>query len=320
MDLRLRVFTARLRGLFGRRRTGQELEDEIELHIQMLTDRFIQRGLEPDEARAAARRQFGNATLLKERHNEQRSIPIFVTLWRDLHFGLRQLQRNPLLASVAITSLALGIGANTAIFTAAKRVLFDALPVANPDQLRMLTWTSGQEQPVPPIWGDVGPNATGGLTGNGFSYPVLEEMRRSTGAAESLIAFKDAPMTVTIDGHPEMVNGELISGNGFQALGVQAELGRTLTRADDVAPGSNPVAVISDGYWAQRFARSPLALGEAISLNGVPVTIVGVSGGRFAGLEMGSQMQVFVPLTMQPLILPKAQNGSVSLLDNPQSW
>jgi predicted permease len=316
----IRVFTARLQGLFGQRRTGHELEDEIQMHIQMLTDRFILQGMDSDEAKDAARRQFGNATLLREHHNEQRSFPIFVTLYRDLHFGLRQLQRNPLLAFVAITSLALGIGANTAIFSAAKRVLFDTLPVASPDQLRMLTWVSGQEQPVPPVWGDVGPNATGGLRGNGFSYPVLEEMRKRTDVVQALIAFKDAPMSVTIDGHPEMINGELISGDGFQSLGVQAQLGRTLTTTDDLAPGSGSVAVISDGYWTQRFARSPLALGKAISLNGVPVTIVGVISGRFAGLQMGNAMQVFVPLTMQPLILPRAQSGSVSLLDNPQSW
>jgi len=320
MAIWIRVFTARLRGLFGQRRSGHELEDEIQLHIQMLTDRFILRGMAPDDAKASARRQFGNATLLGERHSEQRSFSIFVTLGRDLHFGMRQLQRNPVLAFVAITSLALGIGANTAIFTAAKRVLFDTLPVARPDQLRLLTWVSGQEQPVPPVWGDVGPNPAGGLTGNGFSYPVLEEMRKRTDAVQGLIAFKDVPLAATIDGHPELINGELISGNGLQSLGVQVELGRTLTPADDLAPGSGPVAVISDGYWAQRFGRSPQVLGKAISLNDVSVTIVGVIRGRFAGLQMGSSVQMFVPLTMQPLILPRAQNGSVSLLNNPQSW
>ena len=138
------------------------------------------------------------------------------------------------------------------------------------------------------MWGDVGPNEAGGLTGDSFSYPVLEEMRKRTDAVQALIAFKDAPMAVTIDGHAEMMNGELISGNAFESLGVNPELGRTLTSADDVAPGSGPVAVISDGYWTQRFARSPLVLGKAISLNGVPVTIVGVSRGSFAGLQMGS--------------------------------
>ncbi|MGA2730626.1 MAG: ABC transporter permease [Terracidiphilus sp.] len=320
MTIWIRVFTARLRGLFGRGRTGHELENEIELHIQMLTDRFIIQGMAPGAAEAAARRQFGNATLLRERHYEQRTLSIFATLWRDLRFGLRQLRRNLILTFVAVTSLALGIGANTAVFTAAKRVLFDTLPVASPHQLRMLTWVSGQEQPVPPVWGDVGPNNAGGLTGNAFSYPVLEEMRKRTDAVQALIAFKDAPMTATIDGHPEMIDGELISGDALESLGVKSALGRMLTPVDDLAPGSGPVVVISDGYWTQRFGRSPLVLGKAISLNGVPVTIVGVSSGKFSGLEMGSPMQIFVPLTMQPLILPRAQNSSVSLLDNPQSW
>ena len=320
MTMGIRVFMAKLRGLFGQRRTIRELEGEIQFHIQMLTERFAAQGMTLDEAGAAARRQFGNATLLRERHQERRTFAIFALLWRDLRFGLRQLQRNRILTFVAITSLGLGIGANTAIFTAAKRVLFDTLPVASPHQLRMLTWVSGHEQPVPPVWGDVGANDAGGLTGNAFSYPVLEEMRKRTDAVQALIAFKDAPMAVTIDGHPEMIDGELISGNAFQALGVRPELGRMLTPADDLAPGSGPVVVLSDGYWRQRFGRSALVLGKAISLNGVPVTIVGVSSGRFSGLEMGSPMQIFVPLTMQPLILPRAQNGSVSLLDNPQSW
>ena len=320
MALRIRVFMAKLKQLIHHQRANVELEDEIQLHIQMLKERFILRGMEPRTAEAAARRQFGNATLLRERHQQQRTFSPLRTLARDLHFGLRQLQRNPVLTGVAIASLALGIGANTAIFTAAKRVLFDTLPVTSPQQLRMLTWVSGYEQPVPPVWGDVGPNDAGGLTGNGFSYPVLEEMRNRADAVDALIAFKDAPMTATIDGHAEMISGELISGNAFQSFGVKAELGRTLSPADDLAPGSGPVAVISNGFWAQRFARSPLVIGKAIALNGVPVTIVGVSSGRFAGLQIGSPEQIFVPLTMQPLILPRAQNGSVSLLDNPQSW
>jgi len=311
---------AKLRTLFGQRRSSDELEDEIKLHVEMLKERFILQGVEPGDAEAAARRQFGNATLLRERHHEQRTFFPFGTLIRDLRFGLRQLQRNPILTCVAIASLALGIGANTAIFTTAKHVLFDTLPVTRPDRLRMLTWVSGPEQPVPPMWGDVGPNESGGLTGDSFSYPVLDEMRRRTESVQALIAFKDAPMAITIDGQAEMISGELISGNAFQSLGVNAELGRTLSPADDLAPGSGPVVVISHGFWALRFARSPLVLGKTISLNGIPVTIVGVSSGRFAGLQMGSPIQIFVPITMQPLILPRAQNGSVSLLDNPQSW
>jgi len=262
MSVWIRVFMARVRGFFGQQRTNSELENEVQLHIQMLTDRFLIQGMAPGDAEAAARRQFGNATLLRERHYEQRTLSFFSTLWRDLCFGLRQLQRNRMLTFVAITSLGLGIGANTAIFTAAKRVLFDTLPVESPHQLRMLTWVSGREQPVPPVWGDVGPDDAGGLTGDAFSYPVLEEMRKRTDAVQALIAFKDAPMTVTIDGHPEMINGELISGNGLESLGVRSALGRMLTPVDDLAPGSGPVVVISEGYWTQRFGRSPLVLGD----------------------------------------------------------
>src|SRR5215469_5192182 len=153
---------AKLRGLFGQRRSDGELEDEIQLHIQMLKERFILRGMPPCDAEAAARRQFGNATLLRERHYEQRSFSGLPTFMRDLRFGLRQLQRHPMLTCVAIASLALGIGANTAIFAAAKQVLFDTLPVSRPREPRMLTWVSGRERPVPPVWGDVGPNGAGG--------------------------------------------------------------------------------------------------------------------------------------------------------------
>ncbi|HKO10889.1 MAG TPA: ABC transporter permease [Acidobacteriaceae bacterium] len=320
MTIRLRVFIAKLRALLRQRRSCSELDDEIQLHVQMLKERFILQGMTPGDADAAAKRQFGNSTLLRERHHEQRTFPLLSTFLRDLRFGWRQLQRNPLLTFVAIASLALGIGANTAIFAAAKHVLVDTLPVSSPRQLRLLTWISGPELPVPPVWGDVGPNEAGGLSSNSFSYPVLEEMRKRTDAVQTLIAFKDAPIAATIDGHAEMMNAELISGNAFQALDVNPELGRTLTPADDSAPGSGPVAVISDGFWTRRFARSPLVLGKAISLNGVRMTIVGVSSGRFAGLQMGSPVQIFVPITMQPAILPRAQNGSVSLLDNPQSW
>ena len=217
MAVRMRAFLARGRQLF-RRRTNIELEDEIQGHIQMLKERFLLQGMGPRDAEAAARRQFGNTTLLRERYHEQLTFSLFSTLARDLHFGLRQLRRNPTLTGVAITSLALGIGANTAIFTAAKRVLFDSLPVRNPHQLRLLTWVSGHEQPVPPVWGDVGPNEDGGLRGDSFSYPVLEEMRRRTGTLQALIAFKDAPMTITVDGHAEIINAELISGNAFSCF------------------------------------------------------------------------------------------------------
>ena len=317
---RLRIFAAKLSELFGWATTSKDLENEIQVHVQMLTERYIRQGVDPRDAPAAARRQFGNSDSLRERHHVEASFYTLTVLWRDLRFGTRQLLRNPVLTCIGISSLALGIGANAAVFMAAKAVLFDSLPVDAPDQLRMLTWVSGQEQPVPPVWGDIWSNESGGLTSNAFSYPVFEELRAKRDAVHDFIAFKDVPLTATVDGQSDMINGELITGTGFQSLGIKAALGRTLTLADDTVAGSEPVAVISQAYWALRFSRSQTVIGEHIFLNGVPVTIVGVCGGRFAGLQLGNVSQIFLPLTLQPLIVPRVQNSSVSLLNNPQSW
>ena len=320
---RLRVFAAKLGGFFGRRKAELDFDDEMRVHLQLLTEQGIRRGMSPEEARAAAHRQFGNIPLLQQSRREMRSIVSLATLGRDLRFGARQLRRSPSLAIVAVISLALGIGVNTAIFTIAKKVLLDTLPVKNPQDLRLLTWVSGHQQPVPPVWGDIGATEGGGLRSTAFSYPVLEELRKKTEVFADLIAFKPISMTVTVDGNPELIDGEMVSGKAFSGLGVDPILGRPLMPADDAAPGQGPVAVISEGYWAERFGRSSSVLGKTISVNGVPVTIVGVSPARFTGLQMGQETRIFVPLTMQPLLVPREQligSGSASLLNNPQSW
>lgn len=318
------TFTAKLRGLFSRQRADEEFHDEIKDHLQLLTERFRNQGMSAADAKAAAWRQFGNATLIQQRYREIRNFLSLTNLCRDLLFAMRQLSRNPLLTIVAIVSLALGIGANTAIFTVAKKVLLDTLAVKNPHELRMLTWVSGHEQPVPPLWGDVSPTKEGGLTSTSFSYPVLEELRKKSGVVQDLLAFKDiGEMTATIDGHPELISGELLSGNAFSMLGVEPILGRSFLPTEDAAPGSGPVAIISESYWEKRFNRSSSTLGKIISVNGVPLTIIGISPARFTGLQLGSTAQIFVPLTMQPLLIPQAQlteSGNLSLLNNPQSW
>jgi predicted permease len=318
-----RVFAARLGGLLGWRKADLEFDEEMRMHLQLLTEQAIRRGMSPEEARSAAHRQFGNISLLRQRRQEMKSIMSLANLGRDLRFAARQLRRSPSLAIIAVVSLALGIGANTAIFTIAKNVLLDSLPVKNPHELLLLTWVSGHQQPVPPVWGDVGTSEQGGFRSTAFSYPVLEELRKKTTIFTDLIAFKPIPMTVTVDGNPELIDGEMVSGNAFSGLGVKPLLGRPLMPADDMAPGSGPVAVISEGYWAERFGRSSLALGKTIFVNGVPITVVGVSPARFTGLEMGQETRIFVPLTMQPLLFPREQltaSGSPSLLNNPQSW
>ena len=320
MASRFRVFAAKLSGLFRRRKADRESDDEMRLHLQFLTERFICQGMRPKDAASAACRQFGNTTLLQQGQREMRSIMSLSNLGRDLRFSLRQLHRNPTLTLVAITSLGLGIGANTAIFSVAKKVLFDTLPVKDPKQLRMLTWVAGHDQKVPLVWGDASSNASGDRVSSSFSYPVFQELRKQTDAFQYLFAFKDVHMTAAVDGHPDLVSAELVSGNSFTALGVQPILGRILSPADDMGPGAGPVVVISEAYWTAHFSRSRSILGKTISLNGIPVTIVGIAPANFTGLQIDTATQVFIPLTMQPLLVPRPQNSSVSLLDNPQSW
>ena len=323
MVLWLRVLAAKLGGWFSRREADQESDYETQMHLALLAERFIGQGVPPAEAAVAARRQFGNPTLLQQRQREMRSVLMLASLARDLRFGARQLRRNPALTIIAVVSLALGIGANTAIFTVAKKVLLDSLPVRNPGELRLLTWVSGHEQPVPPVWGDVGPTEVGGLRSTAFSYLVLEELRKKTDIFQNLIAFKDIQLTVIVDEHPELISGEMVSGDAFRALGVEPILGRSIIPADDAGPGKGPVAVISEGYWTERFGRSSSVLGKMIFVNGVPMTVVGVSPARFTGLQMGQRTQIFVPMTMQPILVPREQvtgSGSTSLLKNPQSW
>ena len=314
----LRIFFAKLQALLGQNKASHQFEDELQVHLQLLTERFVRQGMSRKEAAEAAQRQFGNITLLRQRHRDLGTFLSLTNLARDLRFAGRQLLRNPLLSSIAILSLAVGIGANTAIFSVAKRVLFDTLPVDHPHELRMLTWVCGPHRPVPPVWGDITSTPDGGLTSAVFSYPVLQALRRHTNAFANLIAFKDISLTATIEGTPEVLSAELLSGDAFDGLGVEPILGRTLTPADDAA--ANPVVVLNEALWAARFGRSPLMLGKTVALNGIPVTVIGVVPARFTGLQMGEPAQLFVPLTLQPLIIPRAQNSSTSLLNNPQSW
>ncbi len=305
------------------RQLENEMEAEVRFHIESYAADLVRSGVPEQEAMRRARIGFGGI----ESHKDAMRASVGVRLWGelcvDLRYGVRMLRRGPGFTAVAVVSLSLGIAANTTIFAFTKKVLLDTLPVRDAHQLRVLAWISGHEQPVPPLWGDVYPTDSGGLMSTSFSYAVLEELRKKEEVFQELIAFKDVEMAAEVEGHPELLAGELMSGNAFYALGLEAVLGRPLVPADDAGPGSGPVAVISDGYWAERFGRSHSVLGKTISLNGVPITIVGVSPAQFAGLTMGSISQIFVPLTMQPLLLPRAhltESGNSSLLNNPQSW
>jgi MacB-like periplasmic core domain len=303
-------FMSRLRGLFGQGQANREFGEEVETHMELLQERLMHQGMSREDAASAARRQFGNTVLIEQRNREARSFLWFATVLQDVRYGLRMLAKSPGVTAIAITSLALGIGANTAIFTLAKAALFDALSVPQPGQLRLLAYAQDDRSVVEHDWGDFYTDAQGRTVIASFSYPVYQELRRRDHSLGDLFAFVDLGqfehLSATIDGHAEVVTAELVSGNFFQGMGVGTALGRPIEPADDAVPGSGAVAVISDSFWQRRFDRSPSVIGKTVDVNLTPITIVGVAPRGFSGAShVHTPQDMFLPLSMQPVIFPK---------------
>src|SRR5262249_15036436 len=196
-------------------------------------------------------------------------------LWQDLRYGARMLLKNPGLTSIAALTLALGIGANTAMFSLIDAVLLKSLPVRQPDELVLL---SGE-----------------------YSHHGLRVMREYDRVSTGLAAFTDVRLGVSIAGQGEpTVLGHLVSGNYFSVLGVHPTVGRLLGADDDRAPGAHPVAVISHGYWSRRFGADPDIVGKTISLAGMPFTIIGVTPPGFFSAEVVKSPEIYAPLLIAP--------------------
>ena len=296
----------------------QDMQDELRYHIERQIAANISAGLAPEEARRQAVLQLGALEGVKEDCREQRSGFWLESLYADVRYALRILRKSPGFTTIAILTLALGIGANTAIFTLAKEALLDQLAVPHPGELRLLYWSAGPNPPIHSVWGDYDQTA-GGVTSSSFSYPAYLQLRRDNQVLQDLFAFKVlGRLNVTIDGQAEVVRGEFVSGNFYQQLQVAPALGRPIEPADDAVPGGGSVAVISDAFWARRFGRSPSVIGRKIQLSLTPVTIVGVNPPRFTGAaSVQTSPDVFVPLSMQPILWPRNKG---SLLNDPEQW
>ena len=315
-------FISRLRGLFGQGNANREFSNEVETHIELLTERHIRQGMSREDAACAARRQFGNTALLEQRQRETRAFLWIATVFQDVRYGLRMLAKSSGVTAIAIASLALGIGANTAIFTVAKAALFDALSIPHPEQLRLLAYTQDDRSTVRQDWGDFYTDKQGRTVVASFSYPVYEKLRDRDHSLGDLVAFVDLSqfehLSATIDGHAEVVSAELVSGNFFVAMNVGTVVGRPIEPADDAVPGAGAVAVISDSFWQRRFDHSPSVIGKTVDINLTPVTIIGVASQGFAGASrVHTSQDVFLPLSMQPVIFPQKTG---SLLSNSDTW
>ena len=229
------------------------------------------------------------------------------TLWYDLRYALRQLRGNLGFTLIAVASLALAIGANTSIFSFANRMLYMRLGVPHAEELRAFTVSCDDRCAVHDSWGSDYPGDDGRHYFDSFSYPVYQQLRQKPEITGPLFAFKRLErVNVTAAGSAQVVDAELVSGNYYGELQVQPLLGRLLTPADDGAPGSGTVAVISDGFWHRAFGGAADVLGKTILVNMAPLTIVGVNPAGFAGAEgvSDSAPDVYVPLSMIAALHP----------------
>ena len=314
-----------IKALFHKEHRDQELNEELVGFQLASAEEKIRSGLAPHEAQRAARIEMASIETVKEKVRSATWESTAQSIAQDIRYGTRQLLRAPGFTAVAILSLALGIGANTIIFTLAKGVLLDRLAVPQPNRLRLFAFIRDRHNsPLHSFWGDVYETPDGRLITHSFSYPVYQLLRQQNLAKpvlEDLFAFKelrDYRLTATIDGHADTVTGELVSGNFYQQLGVQPVLGRAIQPSDDTAPGSGPVAVISDGLWGRLFGRSPVVIGKTIQLNLIPITVIGVNPPGFTGAaSVQLSPDVFLPFSMQPTLVPE-RSGSV--LDKPGEW
>lgn len=286
---------ARLRRLFGGNKPDAQFDEELDEHLRLLKERYIRAGMTSAQADSAARRQFGNTTLLREERTTMQTIPSLETLWRDVRYGARQFRLNPLFTTIVVLSLALGIGANTAVFTLLDQLVLRLLPVPDPGRLVMI-WSTG-----PHFGGNAGARTA--------SYPMYQDFQRSAKAFDFVFCRFETSSSITIDGGTERVNAELVSGNYFQALGVGPAIGRVFTpESDDRIYEGHPSVVLSYQYWMRRFAGDPNAVGKKILVNHYPMEIVGVSAAGFAGVDPARAPDIRVPILMTPLMIPGQDN------------
>ncbi len=270
----------RLRSLFRWAQADQELDDELRDHLERKTEEYVAQGMAQEEAHRRARLDLEGIEQTKEKCRDARRVNWIGDLGTDVRYGLRILRKSPGFTAAAVLSLALGIGINTAVFSLINAVLLRTLPVKNPEQLVVFSH------------------------GNDFSYPMYQDLRDGNAVLSGLLCRFTIPASMSAEGQTDRISAELVSGNYFQVLGVQALIGRTLTPDDTRVPGAQPAVVLNNGFWRRRFGSDPGVVGKTIRLDGHPMTVVGITPAGFEGTEVGVSPDVRVPITMVPAMLP----------------
>jgi hypothetical protein len=297
----------RLRALVSRRRVESELDEELSFHLAMEAEKNRARGLAGAESDLQARREFGGMAHFREECRDARGLTALENLVRDVRYGIRVLRRTPVFTAVAIASLAIGIGANTAVFSLVDTVLLRSLPVRNAEELVVLGWSANNAPRISTTYSNSsGGGAYGRWHTNVFSWPMFESARQSGALAET-IGYSQLPrLNVLVNGESRITGGMAVSGNYFTGLGVRMALGRPLV-ADDDSEGGTTAAVISYRLWERAFGLDPAAAGKTIYINRKPYVVVGVTAREFfgvsvTGLFLAPEIDVTLPIQMKERI------------------
>jgi predicted permease len=273
----------RLRSLFRRNRVEQELSEELQFHLEQKTQEYVANGLSLDEARRKARREFGGIEQTKEICRDTRHVSLLETLLQDVRYGFRMLRKNLGFTSIAILTLGLGIGANTAIFSMVNSFLLRPLPVKNPEQITVLAMQLKK-----------------GELQTGFSYPEFEDLQKQSSSVFSgVIALSLNAGGLTLNKKTEPIVVYDVSGNFFAALGVRPLLGRFILPEEGSVTAVNPVIVLGYSFWQTRFGGDPGIVGKTLLYNGRPVTVIGITPREFHGVSAILDVQGYLPLGMQ---------------------
>ena len=277
----LRGWLVRLTGSFNQEKQERELALELESHLQMHIEDNLQAGFTPVEARRQAFIKLGGLEPAKETCRRQLRFPFIDALGQDIRYGMRMLIKRRGFTVIALVSLGLAIGANTAIFSVINSAALRPLPVEHPEQLVSLSNTDGSGRVA------------------GFSYPNYKDYRDRNDVFSGLIGYRFAPLSVSHDGVNERLWGYLVTGNYFEVLGVRAALGRMIAPDDDRLPGGHPLAVVSHRCWLQRFGADASIIGKSLIVNGRGFTVIGVAPPGFFGTEIIAEPQFWFPMAMQ---------------------
>ncbi len=313
----MRRFILRLVNVFRHGRAEDELAREVRAHLAIIEVEYRRQGLSESDARLAARRAMNGVEQTKEHQRDARSLRWLEDLGRDLRHALRMMRRDKAWTAVVVVSLALGIGANTAIYGALNGLLVAKVPVADPDSLvRLRSAGPNQMRTSSSDYGFSAPSQGRSVRAT-FSYPMYLQFRQDNRAMADLAAGAPADrLTAIVNGEAAIARGFVASGNYFQVLGVDAAIGRTIVPDDD-RPDAAPVAVISHAYWQSRFGGDPAVVGRTFRLNDAVVTIVGVLGASFTGIQRPASA---APDVTVPLSATRALGLANAPLDRPTSW